>query len=148
MADYPREGVVILYALLTATQLYLALLWVLGRLRPLGVVWNTLTYLVLAAAFGLTTLGTFNPPLVNLVEQRWLLRACYTAYLVLCVFAILTHWFSLFRQTMRRDAEDARRIAEARQIVAEDRRRIAEDARTAEQDARKHPPAPPAPPQV
>ena len=139
MAEYPREGVVILYALLTATQIYLALLWALGRFRPLGIVWNTLTYVVLAAGFGLTTLGTFNPPLVNLVEQRWLLRACYTGYLVLCAFAILTHWFSLFRQTMRRDAEDARRTAEARQIVAEDRQRLAEDQRAAAKAEHKSP---------
>jgi hypothetical protein len=139
MAEYPREGVVILYALLCATQLYLALLWAVGKFRPLGVVWNTLAYVVLGSVFFLTTLGTFQPPIINLTEQRWLLRAGYSAYLVLCAYAILTHWFSLFRQTMRRDAEDARRIAEARQIVAEDRPRLAEDQRA----AAKHPPAPP-----
>jgi hypothetical protein len=143
MVDYPREGVVILYALLCASQLYLALLWALGRFRPLGVVWNTLVYAVLCCVFLLTTLGTFQPPIINLVEQRWLLRAGYTGYLVLCMYAIMTHWFSLFRQTMRRDAEDARRIAEARQIVAEDRQRLAEDARAAEKSDHKHSPGGP-----
>jgi signal transduction histidine kinase len=135
MADYPREGVVILYALLFATQIYLALLWALGKFRSLGIVWNTLTYSLLALTFGLTMLGTFEPPFINLLEQRWLLRAGYTGYLVLCIYAILTHWFSLFRQTMRRDAEDARRIAEQRMILAEDRQRIAEDARGAERQS-------------
>ena len=139
MAEYPREGVVILYALLCATQLYLALLWALGAFRPLGIVWNTLVYVVLALGFGLTALGTFNPPVVNLVEQRWLLRACYTGYLVLCTYAILTHWLSLFRQTMRRDAEDARRVAEARLIVAEDRQRLAEDQKAASKTEHKPP---------
>ena len=139
MADYPREGVVLLYALLCATQLYLALLWALGAFRPLGIVWNTLAYVTLGSVFALTTLGTFQPPLINLVEQRWLLRAGYSAYLVLCAYAILTHWFSLFRQTMRRDAEDARRIAEARQIVAEDRQRLAEDQRAATKAEHKAP---------
>lgn len=140
MAEYPREGVVVLYALLCAAQIYLALLWALGKFRPLGIVWNTLVYVVLGGVFFLTTLGTFQPPFINLTEQRWFLRAGYTGYLVLCVYAILTHWFSLFRQTMRRDAEDARRIAEARQIVAEDRQRLVEDARAAEKSAHKHPP--------
>ena len=140
MADYPREGVVILYALLWATQLYLALLWAVGKFRPLGVVWNTLAYVVLSCVFFLTMLGTFQPPIVNLVEQRWLLRAGYSAYLVLCAYAILTHWFSLFRQTMRRDAEeDARRIAEARMIVAEDRQRLMEDTAKQVKDAKHHP---------
>lgn len=143
MADYPREGVVILYALLLATNGYLALLWAAGRFRPLGIVWNTLTYTMLALAFGLTMLGTFEPPLVDLREQRWLLRACYTGYLVLCVYAILTHWFSLFRQTMRRDAEDARRLAEQRMSVDEDRRRLAEDIASAAKEDAKHPPHPP-----
>jgi len=139
MTEYPREGVVLLYALLCATQLYLALLWAVGAFRPLGIVWNTLAYVVLGSVFALTTLGTFQPPLINLVEQRWLLRAGYSAYLVLCAYAILTHWFSLFRQTMRRDAEDARRIAEARQIVAEDRQRLREDtAQQAKETARHH----------
>jgi hypothetical protein len=139
MTDYPREGVVILYALLFVTQIYLALLWAVGKFRPLGIVWNTLTYGVLAAAFGLTMLGTFNPPVLNLVEQRWLLRACYTGYLVLCTYAILTHWFSLFRQTMRRDAEDARRIAEQRMIVAEDRQRLREDTAQMQREAARQP---------
>jgi hypothetical protein len=143
MADYPREGVVILYALLLAANAYLALLWAAGKFRPLGIVWNTLTYCMLALAFGLTMLGTFEPPVVNLREQRWLLRACYTGYLVLCCYAILTHWFSLFRQTMRRDAEDARRIAEQRMVVAEDRQRVTEDAADAARSAAKHPPPPP-----
>lgn len=138
MADYPREGVVILYALLFVAQVYLALLWAAGKFRPLGIVWNTLIYGVLAAAFGLTMLGTFQPPLVNLVDQRWLLRACYTGYLVLCTYAILTHWFSLFRRTMRRDAEDARRIAEQRLIVAEDRQRLREDTAQQMKEAVKH----------
>ena len=139
MADYPREGVVILYALLCAAQLYLALLWAVGKFRPLGLVWNTLTYVVLGCVFALTTLGTFQPPIIDLVDQRWLLRAGYSAYLILCSYAILTHWFSLFRKTMRRDAEDARRIAEARQIVAEDRQRLAEDQRAAAKAEVKHP---------
>jgi len=112
---------------------------VVGKFRPLGVVWNTLAYVVLGCVFFLTMLGTFQPPIINLVEQRWLLRAGYSAYLVLCAYAILTHWFSLFRQTMRRDAEDARRIAEARQIVAEDRQRLREDtAQQAKETARHH----------
>jgi len=140
MAEYPREGVVILYALLCAAQVYLALLWAVGKFRPLGIVWNTLAYATLGAVFALTTLGTFQPPIINLMEQRWLLRAGYSAYLVLCAYAILTHWFSLFRQTMRRDAEDARRIAEARQIVAEDRQRIKEDAAQQTKEAARHHP--------
>jgi hypothetical protein len=143
MPDYPREGVVVLYFLLFTTQVYLALLWALGKFRPLGVVWNTLTYGVLAFVFGLTALGTFQPPFINLVDQRWLLRASYTGYLVLSVFAIVTHWFSLVRQTMRRDAEDARRVAEDRMRHEEDARRVGEDIRATTKEATLHPPVKP-----
>ena len=144
MSDYPREGVALLYLLLCASQIYLAILWAVGKFRPLGVVWSTLTYVVLGLAFGLTTLGTLNPPVIDLVEQRWLLRACYTSYLVLSLYAILSHWFGLFSQALRRAAEDARRADELRMSLAEDRRRLAEDARSEARQPHDKPDGPPA----
>lgn len=98
MTTYPSENVVFLYALLVGTQVYLAWLAALGRLPRPGRISLTLRYLSLACAFLWLALGTLQPPALDLVTYRWLLRSSYIAYCLLCLYAILQYWRLLIRQ--------------------------------------------------
>jgi hypothetical protein len=129
MPDYPREGQAILYGVLFGTQFYLMVLAALVRLERPGTIALTLRYGTLAAVFGLLMLGSMQSPLIDLVAQRWLLRASFTGYGLLCLYAIGRHWYALGSQTMRRDTEDRRRASEDGQRQTEDDQRADEDAR-------------------
>ena len=129
MAEYPREGQAFLYGVLFLTQVYLLLLAALTHLERPGTIALTLRYATLALAFGLLTLGSLQSPLIDLVSYRWLLRASFTGYALLCLYAIGRHWYALASQTMRRDTEDRRRASEDEQRQTEDTHRTAEDVR-------------------
>jgi hypothetical protein len=98
MTTYPSEGVVFLYALLFLTQTYWAWLAARGRLPVQGRISLTLRYASLALAFLWLALGTAQPPLLDLVHYRRLLRSSYIAYCLLCLYAILRYWVLLIRQ--------------------------------------------------
>lgn len=129
MPDYPREGQAILYGVLFGTQIYLMLLAALARLERPGTIALTLRYGALALAFGLLMLGSLQSPLIDLLNYRWLLRASYTGYGLLCLYAIGRYWYALASRTMRRDTEDRRRASEDEQRQTEDDQRAGEDAR-------------------
>ena len=129
MPEYPREGQALLYGVLFGTQVYLMLLAALARLERPGTIALTLRYGALALAFGLLLLGSMQSPLIDLVSQRWLLRASYMAYGLLCLYAIGRYWYALASRTMRRDTEDRRRASEDEQRAGEDEQRAGEDAR-------------------
>jgi hypothetical protein len=95
-----------LYVLLFMSQLYLAILALLNRPAVVGHVARTLTYVTLTCAFGFLALGTVNPPLMDLVEYRWLLRGSYTAYFLLSVYALMRFWVRMWRT--RRGTLDSR----------------------------------------
>jgi hypothetical protein len=97
MAEYPREGQAILYGVLFVTQVYLLLLAAMARLERPGRIALTLRYGALALTFGLLALGSVQSPLIDLVNCRWLLRASYTAYGLLCLYAIFSYWRGLAR---------------------------------------------------
>ena len=98
---YPAEGVVILYALLVGSQIYLVFLAALGYLPALGRITTTLTYATLACAFLLLALGTIQPPLIDLVRYRWMLRGSFTAYFLMSVYALGQYWLGLLRSRRR-----------------------------------------------
>lgn len=104
MPEYPREGQALLYGVLCGTQVYLLLLAALARLERPGTIALTLRYGALAAAFGLLTLGSMQSPLIDLINYRWLLRASYTAYGLLCLYAIFRYWRGLARAWRQRRA--------------------------------------------
>jgi len=106
----------LLYALLFFSQLYLAFLAAVGLLPQPGRILRTLRYVSLAATFLWFALGTVEPPLIDMAEQRWLLRGSYIAYLLLCLYSILAYWFGLFTQARRR-------LAAAAQAQAQDQPR-------------------------
>ena len=91
-SSYPTEGVVMLYSILCGTQVYLAMLAAVGRLPRPGRVFLALRYATLACAFLWLALGTFQPPLIDLVEYRWLLRGSYVAYCLLALYQIGAYW--------------------------------------------------------
>jgi hypothetical protein len=107
MAEYPREGQVWLYGVLFGTQVYLLLLAALVRLPRPGTIALTLRYGALALTFGLLMLGSRQSPLIDLVDYRWWLRASYTAYGLLCLYAIIQHWRALVQQVRQRRGEVA-----------------------------------------
>lgn len=98
MTPYPAEGIAWLYALLFGTQVYLAYLALMGMAPRLGRIATTLTYATLACAFLFLTLGTIQPPLLDLVQYRWLLRGSYVAYLLLSLYTLMRFWVGLVRR--------------------------------------------------
>jgi hypothetical protein len=107
MAEYPREGQAVLYLVLCGTQVYLTLLAALGSLERPGPVALTLRYGSLALVFGLLALGSVQSPLIDLVDYRWWLRAGYTAYGLLCLYAICRYWRALLHLARQRRAAQA-----------------------------------------
>lgn len=88
MTTYPSENVVFLYSYLVITQGILTLFAFMGRLPQPGRILLTLRHASLAFAFLWLALGTVQPPVLDLVQYRWLLRGSYIAY-ALCVTAQL-----------------------------------------------------------
>ena len=86
--NYPSENVYYLYAYLVIIQGILAGLSFIGRLRQPGRILLTLRHASLMFAFLWLALGTLQPPWLDLVQYRWLLRGSYVAY-ALCVTAQL-----------------------------------------------------------
>lgn len=101
MTEYPREGQAILYGVLFGTQVYLMLLAALVRLERPGTIALTLRYGSLALVFGLLMLGSLQSPLIDLVDYRWLLRAAFTGYGLMCLYAIGWHWYNFWRRVVQ-----------------------------------------------
>lgn len=80
MTTYPSENVVFLYAYLALSQAVLTVLSSLGQLPQPNRIVLTLRHASLMCAFLWLALGTMQPPALDLVAYRWLLRGSYIAY--------------------------------------------------------------------
>jgi hypothetical protein len=98
MTTYPAENVVFLYALLFLTSAYWTFLAARGKLPAQGRISLTLRYASLACAFLFLALGTAQPPALDLVQYRWLLRGSYVAYCLMSLYAIGHYWLDMWRR--------------------------------------------------
>ena len=89
---YPSEGAHLLYSFLLLTQVIIAFLVATGRLCRVSRIVATFERLTLVCYFTWIMLGTLQPPVLDLIQYRWLLRGSWGAYAVLSLYIIIVEY--------------------------------------------------------